>query len=185
MTTYGFTTGGTTVLPAASASVFFDGTFSAPRLQHPECVAIGPDGFIWAGSEHGQILRIAPDGSAIKEVAVIDRFTLGLAFDGNRALFACEIQSAAVYRLDPKNRCVRRFTSPGIRIPNFPATDVRCNRLLVSDSRAFGAPGPGIWTYDLATRTGGLWYGDALDFANGIAFAPTGDVLYVCETFAR
>ncbi|HUZ65193.1 MAG TPA: hypothetical protein VMU82_15915 [Acetobacteraceae bacterium] len=33
-----------TVLPLTRAHVFFDGTFTIPRLQHPEGVAIGPDG---------------------------------------------------------------------------------------------------------------------------------------------
>ena len=64
-----FSTGWATVLPLSRASVFFDGLFATPRLQHPESVAIGPDGWIWTGSENGQILRIAPDASAIEEVA--------------------------------------------------------------------------------------------------------------------
>jgi streptogramin lyase len=52
-----------TVLPAQAARVFFDGIFAEPRLSHPEGVAVGPDGWIWCGSENGEILRIAPDGS--------------------------------------------------------------------------------------------------------------------------
>ena len=117
MTTYAFSTGGNTVLPIARARVFFDGTFSSPRLQHPEGVAIGPDGWIWCGSENGQILRIAPDASVIEEVATTGGFTLGLAFDGARALFACDLKSAAVFRLDLATGEFKRFTTPGIRIP--------------------------------------------------------------------
>ncbi len=110
MTTYAFSTGGDTVLPMGRARVFFDGTFSTPRLQHPEGVAIGPDGWIWCGSENGQILRIAPDASAIEEVVSTGGFTLGLAFDGDRALFACDLKSAAVFRLDLATRELARFT---------------------------------------------------------------------------
>ena len=44
------------VLPPERARVFFDGVFSTPRLQHPEGVAIGPDGWIWCGSENGEIM---------------------------------------------------------------------------------------------------------------------------------
>lgn len=180
-----FTTGGPTVLPIERARVFFDGTFSEPRLQHAEGVAIGPDGWIWCGTENGQVLRIAPDGSGIEEVAAIGGLTLGLAFDGERALFACELKSAAVYRIDLRDRGVRRFAPPGIRIPNYPVVDARRGRLLVSDSCGFGQPGPGIWSYDLENGQGALWYDAALDFANGMAMAPDGSRLLVCETLAR
>jgi gluconolactonase len=185
MTTYAFSTGGDTVLPMSRARVFFDGTFSTPRLQHPEGVAVGPDGWIWCGSENGQILRIAPDASTIEEVASTGGFTLGLAFDGDRALFACDLKSAAVFRLDLGSRELKRFTPPGIRIPNVPVVDARRNRLYVTDSHAFGTPGPGIWSYDLDTGAGGLWFDGTLNFANGCALTPGGDALLVCETFGR
>lgn len=182
---YQFTTGGPTVLPLDRARVFFDGTFTSPRLQHPEGVAIGPDGSVWCGSENGQILRIAADGSGIEEVASTGGFTLGMAFDGDRALYVCDQRHAAVFRLDLASRKLERFTPPGIRIPNYPVLDRRRNRLLVSDSHAFGESGPGVWAYDLVTGAGALWYADALDFANGLALAPAGDALFVCETFAQ
>ena len=180
-----FATAASPVLPMERARVFFDGVFSAPRLQHPEGVAVGPDGWIWCGTKNGQIMRVAPDGSHIEEVAMIGGFTLGLAFEGDRALFACEQQSASVFRLDLAERTVRRFTPPGIRIPNYPVVDARWNRLLVSDSHGAGQPGPGVWAYDLDTGAGGLWYDRPLDFANGMALSPDGKSLLVCETFSR
>lgn len=182
---YHFATAEKTTLPQAAARVFFDGTFSEPRLQHPECVAVGPDGHIWCGSENGEILRIDPEGAAIERVASTGGFTLGLAFDGDRALYACDLKYAAVFRLDLASRALTRFTPPGIRIPNFPVVDTARGRLLVSDSHAFGEPGPGIWAYDLATGEGGLWYDQPLDFANGMALSPEDDALFVCETFSR
>lgn len=180
-----FSTGGKTALPMDRARVFFDGTFSEPRLQHPEGVAIGPDGWIWCGSENGQVLRIAPDGSHIEEVAVIGGLALGLAFDGARALYACELKTASVYRIDLRDRSVRRFTTADIRIPNYPVVDARRRRLLVSDSFGFGQPGPGVWAFDLESGGGGLWYEPNLDFANGMALSQAGDALLVCETFSR
>jgi sugar lactone lactonase YvrE len=179
------TTAAPPLLPLTRASTFFDGIFSEPRLQHPECVAIGPDGFVWCGSENGQILRIAPDGSAIEEVASTGGFTLGLAFDGERALFACDLRHAAIFRLDLATRELRRFTRPGIRIPNYPVVDAERGRLLVSDSHEFATPGPGVWAFDLITGEGGLWYAEPLVFANGMALTPSGDALLVCETFAH
>jgi sugar lactone lactonase YvrE len=185
MTAHAFTTGGATSLPLSRAAVFFDGTFTTPRLQHPEGVAVGPDGWIWCGSENGQILRVAPDASTIEEVASTEGFTLGLAFDGDRALFACDLKHAAVFRLDLRSRRLERFTPPGIKIPNYPVVDARRRRLFVSDSHAFGTPGPGVWSYDLATGEGGLWFDATMNFANGCALTPQGDALLVCETFGR
>ncbi len=180
-----FTTAEQPVLGPDRASVHFDGTFSEPRLAHPECVAVGPDGWIWCGSETGDILRIAPDGSAIERAAATSGFVLGLAFDGDRALFACDLKHAAVFRLDLATHALERFTPPGIRIPNYPVVDRRRRRLLVSDSHAFGTPGPGIWAYDLDTGAGSLWYEGSLNFANGMALAADDTTLFVCETFAR
>jgi gluconolactonase len=172
-------------LPPERATVHFDGIFSEPRLAHPECVAVGPDGSIWCGSETGDLLRVAPDKSAIERVATTGGFVLGLAFDGDRALFACDLKHAAVFRFDLSTRALERFTPPGIKIPNYPVVDRRRGRLLVSDSHAFGTPGPGIWEYDLAHGTGALWFRGTLNFANGLALAADGAALFVCETFAR
>ena len=58
-------------------------------------------------------------------------------------------------------------------------------RLYVSDSYAFGEPGPGVFAYDLATGEGGLWFGEPMTFANGMALAPDRGSLLVVETFAR
>ena len=173
-----------TVLPPERASVFFDGTFSAPRLSHPEGVAIGPDGWIWAGNQDGDICRISPDGTHIEKVASTGGFALGLAFDGAHALFVCDMKHAAVFRLDLASRQLDRFTRPGIRIPNYPLIDSRYGRLLVSDSYGSGQKGPGVWAYDLETGVGNLWYDRPMQFANGLAMRAGEAALYVCETFA-
>ncbi|MEZ5666043.1 MAG: SMP-30/gluconolactonase/LRE family protein [Alphaproteobacteria bacterium] len=185
MTSYRFETGGPTLLPMERARVHFDGLFSEPRLRHPEGVAVGPDGAVWCGSEDGDILRIAADGAGLERVAGTGGFTLGLAFDGDRALFACDLRAAAVFRLDLADRSLTRFTGPGIRIPNYPLVDRARGLLFVSDSYGFGTPGPGIWAYDLESGAGGLWYDRALNFANGLAMRSGEDAVYVCETFAR
>jgi gluconolactonase len=173
------------ILPPERMRVFFDGIFTQPRLQHPEGVAVGPDGAVWCGSENGQILRIAPDGTAIEEIASTGGFVLGLAFDGAGHLFACDLKHACVFRLTLATRQLERFTEPGIRIPNYPMVDHARNCLYVSDSHAFGTPGPGVWRYDLGTGKGALWYAGDLNFANGMALARDGCSLLVAETFAR
>ena len=182
---YHFETAEKTVLPADRAHVFFDGIFSDPRLQHPEGVAVGPDGWIWCGSENGEILRIDPNGEEIERVASTGGFILGLAFFGSEALFFCDLKAAAVFRLDLTSRDVRKFTSDGITIPNYPVVDAAKNRLLVSDSHDMTTAGPGVWAYNLDTGDGGLWYDRPMAFANGMALSPDGQALYVCETFAQ
>lgn len=180
-----FSTPKPAILPPDRARVFFDGTFSTPKLSHPEGVAIGPDGWVWTGNQDGDICRIDPDGGLMQHVASTGGFALGLAFDRDRALFVCDMKHAAVFRLDLATRMLKRFTRPGIRIPNFPAIDPTNGRLLVSDSFASGQSGPGIWAYDLVTGDGTLWYDRPMKFANGMALRVDEAAVYVVETFAR
>lgn len=182
---YHFTTAEKTVLPMDRARVFFDGIFSEPRLQHPEGIAVGPDGWIWCGSENGEILRIDPSGNKIECMARTGGFILGLAFLGNEALFFCDIKAAALFKLDLTSMELRQFTSDAITIPNYPVVDIERNRILVSDSHDMTSPGPGVWAYDLETGEGGLWYAQPMVFANGMALSLDGQALYVCETFAQ
>lgn len=179
-----FATADTTILPQTCARVLYNGIFSEPKLSHPEGVAIGPDGWIWTGTQDGAILRISPDGSDMQPVASTDGFALGLAFDSDKALFICDLKHAAVFRLDLETQELKRFTAQGIKIPNFPLVDRQHGRLLVSDSHASGTSGPGIWAYDLGTGDGALWYSDDLNFANGLAMRPGDNAVFVCETFA-
>lgn len=184
MTQYNFTTNTAAILPAARARVFYDGIFDEPKLSHPEGVAVAADGSVWCGNQDGDILRITPDGSAMERVASTGGFTLGFAFDGDTALYACDLRHAAVFKLDLETRGLTKWTAEGLKIPNYPCLDKRHHRLLVSDSHAFGEPGPGIFAFDLQTGEATLWYDQALNFANGLALAPDGSALYVCETFA-
>jgi gluconolactonase len=170
------------LLPAEAIRVFFDGTLSEPQLDHPECVAVGADGSVWCGGERGQIFRIESDGSAIEQVASTGGFCLGLAFSPAGDLFVCDLKLAAVLRLRAGSDRPELFAD-GFRVPNYPAFDAD-GRLYVSDSHGFHDPGPGIYRLE----PGGareLWYGESVDFANGLAFSPDGRFLYVVETFGN
>jgi sugar lactone lactonase YvrE len=171
------------------ARIFFDGTFSEPRLKHPEGVAVDGDGSVWCGGEGGEIYRIEGDASSIEVVASTDGFTLGLAFDGNGNLFTCDLKHAAVFRLDIATGSLSLFADGGrgrkILVPNFPVVDRQRNCLYISDSHDQREPGPGVWRFDLETGEGALWYRGSMTFANGMARSPDSDALYVAETFAR
>jgi gluconolactonase len=169
------------------ARVFFDGMLSDPQLDHAEGVAVAADGGVWCGGERGQIFRVEPDGSAIEQVATTDGFCVGVAFAPDGALFVCDVGHAAIMRVDAQTGRVERFAEQAggrrLRVPNYPAFDVD-GRLYVSDSRAQGDPGPGLYRFDPDGR-GELWYSEPLDFANGLALAPGGDALYVVESWGR
>ena len=173
------------IISANDMRVHFDGIWSEPRLSHPEGVAIGPDGWIWTGNQDGDICRIAPDGSRIERAASTGGFILGLAFGGDRALYACDLKHAAVFRLDLAACTLVQLSSPGLRIPNFPVIDRTRGRLLVSDSHDVAQAGPGIWCFDLSGGAGSLWCDADFTFANGLAMRAGEDALYVCETFAQ
>lgn len=176
-------------IPFERSTVFFDGLFSEPRLNHPEGIAIDRDGNVWCGGEEGEIYRIAADGSRIELMASTGGFTLGLAFDQQGRLYICDLKHAAVFRFDPRSGALEQFaTGDGgarLRVPNVPVVDANRNRLYVSDSYHFQESGPGVWRFDLDSGAGGLWYDRPLRFANGMALSADKNSLYVAETFAR
>ena len=110
------------ILSLDSAEVFFDGIFSEPRLRHPEGIAIDTSGDIWCGGETGEIYKISADGSDIEAVDSTGGFILGLAFDYNLNLYACDMRYSAVFRLDTRTGDLARFANGGARCasPTFP-----------------------------------------------------------------
>lgn len=170
------------VLSISAARVFFDGIFTEPRLAHPEGVAIHPDGSIWCGTERGELIRIAADGSGHVLMGTTGGFSLGLAFDMAGNCYICDLKHAAVFRYDASAGSLTRFAASGILVPNYPVVDEARGWLYVSDSRGNNNVGPGIFRYDLTTGAGGVWCTAPMDFANGMAMAGDGSGLYVVES---
>jgi sugar lactone lactonase YvrE len=171
------------LLEMSAARVFFDGIFTNPRVAHPECVAVHSDGSIWCGTETGDLLRLAADGSSVERMGSTDGFLLGIAFDRSGNCFVCDLKHAAVFRWDAASGRMERFAAPGIRVPNFPVVDEKNGWLYVSDS-AGEDNRSGVFRYDLSTGQGALWCRDRMSFANGMAMAPDGGGLYVVESDA-
>lgn len=178
---------GEPLYPIAACRILVDGTLGEPRLDHPECVVVGPDGAVWCGGERGQVYRIEPDGSGFTEVASTGGFSLGMAFGPDGALYVCDLATRSVIRVDVGDgRCETFATGTPERpmqTPNYPVFD-DAGRLYVSDSGSADAPGPGIYRF-AGDGSGELWHEGPLWFANGMALAPDGRALYVAETFAR
>jgi sugar lactone lactonase YvrE len=171
------------LLDMSAARVFFDGIFTDPRVAHPEGVAVHRDGSIWCGTETGDLLRLAADGSSVTRMSGTDGFLLGIAFDSPGNCFACDLKHAAVFRWDATSKRMDRFAASGIRVPNYPVIDEKNGWLYVSDSVGEDNRS-GVFRYDLKTGEGGLWCRDPMSFANGMAMAPDGQGLYVVESDA-
>ncbi len=168
-------------------SILVDGTLGEVRLDHPECVIVGPDGAVWCGGEHGQIYRVEADGSDFREVARTGGFSLGMAFGPDGHLYVCDLQAPSVLRVDVATGAFETFATgtpdrPFVN-PNYPAFDAE-GRLYVSDSGTADAAGPGIYRFT-PDGVGELWHAGPLHFANGLAFAADFSALYVVETFAQ
>jgi gluconolactonase len=73
----------------------------AAPLDHPEGVAAGPDGTLWAGGEAGQVYRLEPDAGTATEVANTGGFVLGIAHDAAGRLYVCDAARQAILRVDP------------------------------------------------------------------------------------
>ncbi|MBV9604508.1 MAG: SMP-30/gluconolactonase/LRE family protein [Solirubrobacterales bacterium] len=146
-------------------------------LDHPEGVCWSEtDGALYAGGEAGQLYRGRLDDGGHELIASIEGgFMLGLALDGEGAVYVC----------DPGNRCVQRISPDGavarhgdaIGYPNYPVFD-DAGRLWVSDSGGWESADGAVMRIDRDGRTERVLEG--LRFANGLAIR--GEWLYVVES---
>lgn len=148
-------------------------------LDHPEGVAVGPDGTVYAGGEAGQIYRVDLDGS-FEQIATTGGFVLGLCLDRDGAIYACDLARSAVMRISPDGE-VSTYSSGAperpMAVPNYPVFDAE-GSLYVSDS--------GGWKEHkgclFRIRPGGETevVGEGVEaFPNGMALHPDGNRLYV------
>lgn len=167
--------------PLLSKSVEF-----ASGLDHPECVAVHPDGSVWAGGEAGQVYRISPDGRVVEEVANTGGFVLGLAFSpGAEWLAVCDLGKKCVWKLDLATRQLSLFADGAgahrFNIPNYAVFDHTGN-LYVSESGAFREVNGKILKF-APDGSGVVWHEGPFNFANGMALAPGGTHIYVAVSF--
>jgi len=152
----------------------------ADGLDHPEGVAWGPDGFVYAGGEAGQIYRVNLDDGSFEEVASTGGFALGLCLDADRNVYVCDLKRQEVVRATPSGEVsVYSSGSPEQRMqtPNFPVFDSQGN-LYVTDSGEFDKSTGCLF----CIRPGGVTElaTDAnLPFANGMALNADETELFV------
>lgn len=160
-----------------------DVSILAEGLDHPECVAWGPDGYLYAGGEAGQIYRVTLGGE-VTEIASTGGFILGIALDGNGNIYACDTKKHAVMRIDQRG-CNMVFSdgTPERRMitPNFPVFD-RLGNLYVSDSGDWHGNNGCLYliTPDQETRVIST---QLAAFPNGMALSPDG--AYLCVVLSN
>jgi len=158
----------------------------ATGLDHPEGVAFGPDGRVYAGGEAGQVYRIGIEGGEVDTIATTDGFLYGVTLDGDANVYGCDFGRAEVVRVSPSGvveTYSRGTDDRPIRVPNFAAFD-GAGALYVTDS--------GDWAADdgclYRIRPGGgteVWSDAVAAFPNGCCLSADGESLLVIESHAR
>lgn len=150
-------------------------------LDHPEGVAWGPDGKVYAGGEAGQVYRIDLQANTMEEFANTGGFVLGIAHDADANCYACD--AAKVVKVTPDGTVTTYSegnSEQAMRVPNYPVFDAKGN-LYVSDSGDWGEGNGFIWKI----KPGGeseIWDRQANGFTNGMCLSPDGNALYVVES---
>lgn len=155
----------------------------AEGLDHPECVAVGPDGALYAGGEAGQLYAVDPADGTFREMGSSGGWLLGLAVDADGNVIACDPKRGAVVVFDVHGN-VRTLSTgaPGRAMitPNYPVL-LDDGTLLVSDSGTWPAGGGCIFRI-AADGTTSVWSESAPHFTNGLALDASGSYLYVAES---
>ena len=151
-------------------------------LDHPECVAIDPDGRVWAGGEAGQIYVIDPETRQPEVICQLNAMAAGLAFDRHGYCYVCT-QDNTVVRVAASGEwevfCDSVDGRP-LRGPNFPAFGPD-GSLYVSGSGDYPGPTGEIYRINPGGKAT-VYHSGPFYYANGLAIDQDARHLYVAQT---
>jgi gluconolactonase len=152
-------------------------------LDHPEGVATGRDGRIYAGGEAGQVYRVSADGKQIEEIAHTGGFCLGIALDREENIYICDMNQHAVFKVTQRGKVSRFADAAGnhkFACPNFLVFDSQSN-LYVSDSGEWKQANGVIYRISPEGQASIFSHGP-FHFTNGLALDAAERYLYVVES---
>ena len=152
-------------------------------LDHPEGVAWGLDGNLYAGGEAGQIYKIDVEQGVAEIMGSTGGFILGIALDAQGNVYACDSRRRAVMRVEADGSgSVLTSGAPErpMVTPNYPVF-TESGRLFVSDSGTWEKNDGCIYVRE-PDGTTQVWSTESSQFPNGLALDCEENHLYVVES---
>jgi gluconolactonase len=152
-------------------------------LDHPEGVAVGRGGTLYAGGEGGQIYRITSDSKKTEVIANTGGSCLGITLDQEENIYVCDNARCQVLKVTQRGEVSVFAESVGnqkFRCPNFSVFDSQGN-LYFSDSGAWKQSNGIVCRARPDGRVETFAEGP-FQFANGLALDAEELFLYVVES---